>query len=299
MKFMFLVFGTEYYDLIIIFINYIFFLISLYFIYKIGIKLKDRETGNIAMLLFALVPAVYDLSRQYGHQDYHIMTGMTFNIYCLIQTDYFKNRKWAVWYGISVGLGLMIKDAFLAYFFMPFMYVSILGVIKKSDKTKTVKNIVIAVITASIISGWHYFRPGIIKKILNEPVVETAPVFTFESLRVTTIGLWEYLLSFPIFVVFIIGFVYFIWKYKWEYKNLILLWFFIPWAIITFMPHHKIPVYCTAFIPAMILPCSVFISSAIPASFKKLTIIVLLIIGILQYIDFSFNKSNYKFLILK
>ncbi|MDD5021560.1 MAG: hypothetical protein PHR82_05405, partial [Endomicrobiaceae bacterium] len=59
MRFMFFIFGKEYYDLIIIFVNYIFFLVPLYFIYKIGVELKDKETGNIAMILFALVPAVY------------------------------------------------------------------------------------------------------------------------------------------------------------------------------------------------------------------------------------------------
>lgn len=293
MKFMFFVFGKEYYDLIIIFVNYIFFLIPLYFIYKIGVEFKDKETGNIAMILFALVPAVYGLSRQYGHQDYHIIAGITFNIYCLIKTDYFNNKKWVVWYGISVGLGLIIKDAFLLYFFMPFIYISILGFVKNRDRIKTIINILIAVTGASLISGWHYFRPEIIRKVLNEPIVETVPVFSFNSLRFTTTGLWEYLLSFPIFLVAIIGLLYFIWKYKGKYKNVILLWFFIPWGIITFMPHIKMPEYGVGFIPAMILMGSVFISSAVNGRIKKLIIIILfIIIGVLQYIDFSFNKLN-------
>ncbi|MDD5102300.1 MAG: glycosyltransferase family 39 protein, partial [Endomicrobiaceae bacterium] len=95
MRFMFYIFGKEYFDLIIIFINYIFFLIPLYFIYKIGTELKDKETGNIAMILFAMVPAIYGMSRQYGHQDYHIIAAIAFNIYCLIKTDHFKNLKWS------------------------------------------------------------------------------------------------------------------------------------------------------------------------------------------------------------
>jgi 4-amino-4-deoxy-L-arabinose transferase-like glycosyltransferase len=58
MRLMFLTFGNGSYDLQIIFVNYVFFLIPLYFVYKIGVELKDKETGNIAMILFALVPAV-------------------------------------------------------------------------------------------------------------------------------------------------------------------------------------------------------------------------------------------------
>ena len=64
-KGIFFVFGKKYFDLEIIFINYIFFLIALYFIYKVGVELKDKETGNIAMIMLALTPLVYRLSRQY------------------------------------------------------------------------------------------------------------------------------------------------------------------------------------------------------------------------------------------
>ena len=63
-KGIFYVFGKEYFDLQIIILNYFFFLIALCFMYKIGLELKDKETGNIAMILFALTPAVYGLSRQ-------------------------------------------------------------------------------------------------------------------------------------------------------------------------------------------------------------------------------------------
>ena len=288
MRFMFFVFGKEYYDLIIIFVNYIFFLIPLYFIYKIGVELKDKETGNIAMILFALVPAVYGLSRQYGHQDYHIIAAITFNIYCLIKTDYFENRKWTIWYGISVGLGLMIKDSFLVYFFVPFLYIAILGLREKTDKIKVI-NIIIAIITGSLIAGRHYFKSDIIKKILFEPVTEVTNIFAFESLRVMTTGLWEELLSPPIFIIFIVGLIFFIRKYSGKYKNIILLWFFIPWAIIMFMSHHKLPEYGLGFIPATVLVGAVFISYIKREYIKKIILVLLVVIGFFQYIAFSYE----------
>ncbi len=288
MKGMFYIFGKEYYDLIVIFVNYVFFLIPLYFIYKIGTELKDKETGNIAMILFALVPAIYGMTREYGHQDYHIVAGITFNIYCLIKTDYFRNRKWTIWYGISVGLGLMIKDAFLAYFFVPFMYIVIMGLKEKADRAKVI-NIFISIILGSLISGWHYFRPFIIHKILHDPIIETVPVFAFDSLRIKTIGLWEDLLSPPIFIIFVIGLIYFIWKYKGKYKNIILLWFFVPWLIIMLMPHYKLPEYGAGFIPAMVLIGAVFLSNIVKIYLKKILIVLLIIICYLQYIDFSYG----------
>ena len=113
MKGIFFLFGREYFDLQIIILNYLFFLIAVYFIYKIGVELKDKETGNIAMVLFALTPAIYGISRQYGHQEYHVMVAIIVNIYCLIKLNDFRDRKWSMLYGITVGLGLFVKDEFV------------------------------------------------------------------------------------------------------------------------------------------------------------------------------------------
>ncbi|GAB1401947.1 hypothetical protein MASR1M68_08580 [Elusimicrobiota bacterium] len=287
MRFMFYIFGKEYYDLTIILVNYIFFIITLYFIYKIGTELKDKATGNIAMILFALVPAIYGMSRQYGRKEYHIVTAMTVNIYCLIKTDYFTNRKWSIFYGISVGLGLMIKDEFLAYFFVPFLYIVIVGLKEKLDKIKII-NILTATAIGSLIAGWHYFRPLIIKKLLYDGIEEAASIFEFESLRVMTIGLWEDLLSPPIFLIFIIGLIFFILRYHGKYKNVILLWIFVPWTIIMLMPHYKAPEFGAGFIPAMVLIGAVFLSNIKYVS-KKIVVIFLIFIGLQQYFYFSYG----------
>ena len=157
MKGIFFVFGKEPFDLEIILMNNVFFLISLYFIYKIGLELKDKETGNIAMILFALTPAVYGLSRQYGHKEWHVMVAMIVNIYCLIKANDFKDRKWSILYGISAGLGLLVKDEFLAYFFTPWLYIVIRSLIEKVEGKKII-NILLTIIIGSIIAWFHYFR---------------------------------------------------------------------------------------------------------------------------------------------
>jgi len=289
MRCMFYLFGEKYYDLLIIFVNYIFFLIPLYFIYKIGVELKDKETGKIAMILFALVPAVYGTSRLYGHNNYPMMAGMTFNIYCLIKTDYFRDRKWSIWYGISIGFGLLIKDIFLWYFCAPFIYIAIIGLIEKANKAKII-NIFLPIAIASLIAGWHYFRYEIIiKKVMYDVFRDSVPLFAFDSLRVTTIGLWEELLSPPIFIVFITGLMFLIFKYKLKHKNLLLLlWIIVPWFGITIMPHFKLSVYQLGFVPAIILICAEFISYIKIKYIKKIILILLIIIGFLQYIDYSF-----------
>ncbi|MDD5020512.1 MAG: glycosyltransferase family 39 protein [Endomicrobiaceae bacterium] len=290
-KSMFFVFGKEYFDLIIIFINYIFFLIPLYFIYKISTELKDQETGNIAMILFALVPAIYGMSRQYGHKDYQLIAIITFNIYCLIKTDYFKDLKWSILYGISIGLGLLIKNAFIAYFFMPLVFIVLQSFNNNFEFKKTI-NISLSILIGILISSFHYFRLEIIKKMFYEPVTEPASLLSFESLRTMTFGLYDELLSLPIFIVFIIGIIWYIKKYKHKYKHIILLWFFIPWLTIILMPHHKQAEYGVGFIPAMILISALYISNIKKLIVKKIIVAGIVLICMVQYIDFSYQINT-------
>lgn len=293
MKAIFCIFGKQYFDLQIIILNYFFFIIALYFIYKIGVELKNKETGNIAMILFALTPVVYGMSRQYGHQDWHVMIAMTINVYCLIKLNFFNDRKWSILYGITVGLGLLVKDEFLPYFFTPWLYVAIKSLIEKTDLKKII-NISLTIIIGILIAGCHYFRTDIINKTLHEPIIETSPIFSFDSLRVTTIGLWEELLSPPIFLLFIIAVLWFIVSYRKNLKNILLLWLIIPWAIITFMPHFKSSDYEIALIPAMILIISVFVSNLKNLKIKNIILFFTYFICLLQFINFSYGNINLK-----
>ena len=251
MKGMFFIFGKEFFDLQIIFVNFIFFLTGLYFLYKIGLEIKDKTTGNIAMILFALTPSVYGLSRQFGHQDWHVMIAIIPNIYCLIKTKNFEDTKWSIFYGISVGIGLLIKDEFLAYFFTPYLYVVTKNLFKNNLR-KTVINILIPIILGILIAGCHYLRFDIIRKIIFEPVTETVSIFSFNNIYLLTMGISEYLLSPPLFILLIISLVYFIVKFKNKNKLILILWFLIPWLILLFMGHRKEPEYMLGFIPVLI-----------------------------------------------
>lgn len=291
MKGIFFVFGKEYFDLQILILNYLFFLTALYFVYKIGLELKDKETGIIAMILFSLTPSIYVMSRQYGHQDWHIMVAMTANIYCLIKLNYFKNIKWSLLYGITVGLGLLIKDEFLPYFFIPWLYVVIRSLIEKTDVKKII-NILITISVGSLIAGCHYFNYGIINKILNEPIRETVDIFAYENIRMMTLGLSDELLSPVLFVAFLTAFIWFIISFNNKNKWHILLWILIPWSIIMFMPHHKEPEYNIGYVPAIILIIALFISNIKNKIFKFVILFVSVSVLLLQFFDLSYKKIS-------
>ncbi|MDD2524087.1 MAG: glycosyltransferase family 39 protein [Endomicrobiaceae bacterium] len=300
-KILFFLYSKEYFDLIIIFINYIFFLIGLYCIYKISFEISSKKTGNIAMILFALVPAVYGLTRFYGRQDYHVMIIMIINIYCLIKTDYFNDKKWSILYAISIGIGLMTKDVFIAYFFIPYIYI-FRNSLKESINSKKILNIFLIVIIACLISCWHYFRYLILLKIFFEPITEVSAGSLFYNIREITFGLSEELLSFPFFILFLVGLIWYIIKYKNKYKFLLLVWLFVPWFIIFLMKHYKDSIFCIGLIPPMILISSIYLSNIKIIFLRRTLIVLFIIIGLFQYIEYSYSidfglskiKLNYK-----
>lgn len=290
-KFLFFIFGTEHFDLIIIAVNYIFFLTSTYFIYKIGTFINGKETGKTAMLFFSLVPAVYGMSRFFGHRDYHVMVAMVFNIYCLLKTNCFQNRKWSFIYGLSVVIGLMIKDTFVAYFFIPFICVLFI-IYKKNIIKKTLLNVFLSTSVGIILSAPHYFRYDIILKIITEPITRIAPVFQFQSIRVMTVGLWEELLSPPLFLLFLISFVWFIFKYKGIYKYLFLSWFIVPWSLIMFIQQAKLAEYGMGLIPVMIIISSIYLINIKSLYIKRFIKITIILICIFQFFILSYTDSK-------
>ena len=292
MKFMFYIFGKEYFDLIIIFINYIFFTIALFFIYKLGTLLKNRETGVISMILFALTPAIYGMSRQFGALEYHITAAIILNIYCLLKTNCFKDRKWTILYGLSTGFGLLIKDEFLAYCIVPFLFVVFKSFGDGVTKTKAL-NIIISIFLGCLSAGCHYFRDPIIIKVLTDfSRNQVESLFTFKNMRVMTLGLWENLLSPPIFIIFAAGLIWFVFKYKNKYKNLILLWILVPWLGIILMPHFKLPEYGAGFIPAIILIAALFTAHIKRQNIKNILLSLIIIAGIFQYFWFSYAPDK-------
>jgi len=291
-EFLLNIFGNDNLDMITICVNYLFFLIALYFIYKIGEEADSKETGQIAMMLFALVPAVYGLSRQFGHKDFHSIPWICANIYFLIKSDYFNDRKNSVLYGITAGIGLLTKDTILIYILPPFFWITAHVIFKYKAEIKRIINIFIALAAGSLVAGWVCFKSHAIMKLVYDPFTLESPIFSLSNIRIMTFGLYEELLSLPLFLIFLAGFIYLLKKYKNENKPIFIIWIVIPWLIIFFMPHYKVTEYFAGLIPAVALISSVFISRIKRTMVKKIILIFLIIIGIIHYVNFSYFPNN-------
>jgi hypothetical protein len=104
--------------------------------------------------------------------------------------------------------------------------------------------------------------------------------------------LWEELLAPPIFVLFIIGLIWFLLKYKNKHKIIILLWFLIPWGIIILMPHQNLSEYGAGFIPSILLISAIYISSIKKYFVKNLILAFMCIVGLFQFAIFSYIPNS-------
>lgn len=280
--------SPKYFDLIIIFVNYIFFLAGLYCIYQIGKLISSIKTGQISMILFSLTPAVYSLSRFYGRQDYHVMIMMIISIFCLIKTDFFTNRKWTISYSIFVALGLLCKDSFIVYFIIPYIYI-IVRSLKNNLSKNVIINIILSFIIILLLSSIHYLRPIIIFKLFFEPISETKTLSILQNIFKLTFGLSQELLALPLFILFIISFLWYLLKYKNTYKQILVLWLFIPWITLLLMQHYKESIFCMGMIPPIIIISSIYITKIHKTILRQILIYIFIILGLLQFFEYSFN----------
>lgn len=289
LKTMFLIFGKQYFDLIIILINYVFLICSLIIIFKITKTIKDELSALVAVVLFALTPVIYALSRVYGINDYHLILPTTFNMYALIKSDCFRKRKWSLLYGISVAFGMMVKDSFIIFFPGALIYAIIkIYFIQKTDIKKISLNVFFMSIVALLLMSPHYLNSQIINKMLIRPVSTGTNAFEFEKLRVFTIGLYEEMLSIPLLFLFVLALFFYIKKYKNENKYFILLYLLFPWTVLMLLPSIKIVAYGAAFIPAISIITAIGISY-LSKKIKQALLSAIILICLFQYFIFSYN----------
>jgi hypothetical protein len=281
--------------------NLLYFIISLYFTFLIGKFIVDTETGVLSALLLSMYPAMYGLSRIYGNSDFAVIACVAFNIYCLLKSDNFKHRIWSLLYGISLGLGLLIKDIFIVFFIAPFVYCCF-NYICRDRSLKTFLNLSMGLILGCLIAVPVYIRSGMAPRVIYGAVSEPCGAwYEFNNLRVYTLDISEKLLSPPFFIMFFMGLLYFIKRFKnKDIKAIFLMSVIFPWLVIVFMPHRKYVSYAAPFLP-VIAVISAFCFTAITRSYKKYLVCACLFVSLVQYADFSFGLGpqlyNYKFLL--
>jgi len=108
--------------------NTVFLLVLIFSVYGIGAALHSKKAGVLAAIICVLFPIVYAASRTFIPL-FALAAMTTLNIFLLIKTQEFTNRKYSILLGISMVLSFFTRPAFSVFIIAPFL-VTMLFIIK-------------------------------------------------------------------------------------------------------------------------------------------------------------------------
>ncbi len=143
-------------------VNTAFLIITMISIYGISKALYNEKVALLAVAIFLSFPGVFRYSR-FGYMEFALMGMVALSIYFLVLTDYFSNRRYAVIFGIVLGLTALTKWSFLASVAGPVLVVALSAYLPRGAKNagtlKRPVNFLISAIIAVIISApWYAFH---------------------------------------------------------------------------------------------------------------------------------------------
>ena len=95
-------------------VNVLYMAIALTATYGIGRHWGGRRLGLVATVLLALFPMVYSMSR-YFYLEFALTAMVALTVCLLLETDCFQRRGMSLFFGLSLGLGLLTKRTFAIF----------------------------------------------------------------------------------------------------------------------------------------------------------------------------------------
>jgi len=103
-------------------VNFVYLAVLLSSTYGIGRNLFGKGTGVFAAFILSTFPMIYAMSR-YFYIDFALTAMVCLSICLLLYTDGFRKRGYALLYGLSLGLGMLVKWTFVAFALPPLLLV--------------------------------------------------------------------------------------------------------------------------------------------------------------------------------
>ncbi len=98
--------------------NSLYLVLLLLAVYGIGERLAGPWIGLLAATLLSLFPIVFSMSR-YTYVDFALTSMVAVNVCLLLRSDGFARRGYSLLYGLSFGLGMLVKWTFVVFALPP------------------------------------------------------------------------------------------------------------------------------------------------------------------------------------
>ena len=264
-------------------------------VYKLGSFLYCRKVGMLAAFLVSMYQSIIYMSR-FPLLDLPLTTVVTWAVYFLLRSRYFKEKKYAIAFGVVSGIGLLVKWTYLFFIFFPVSF-AVFKAIKEIDK-KGIKNFLFVLFSFFIIAGpWYLYNLlPIIQRCIQAATIGTAegdPYFLSLGSFLFYFRNLEKQVQFLFFILFLVGTIKLVKEWKINYQkrdNLIILigWIVVPYFIFTLIG-NKDGRYTLPFLPAVSIISVFWIPALKKVIWQKRLIYSVIITGLLQYAIFTYG----------
>src|SRR3990167_121203 len=270
--------------------NSIFLILLIFSTYGIANNLYGKRAGILSALLVSTYNVVSTHSRQYL-LEMSLISTVTLTIYFLLKSNTFKERRYSIAFGIAAGIGMLTRWNFL-FFVFPVIIYKIYKTVNSQQSTvnSQIKNILISLIISIIIfSPWYVANTGNI--LLNAGVsIKDSAVIEGDPHGLNIENFMYYLqavneqVSSPLWLLFIIGFSLYLYRYK-ENRDLSIFWWFIGSYIVVTAIANKDSRYSMHYLPAVAIFSTFWIKDIKSAIVKNGLSGIIIIFVLLQYIS--------------
>jgi 4-amino-4-deoxy-L-arabinose transferase-like glycosyltransferase/CRISPR/Cas system-associated endoribonuclease Cas2 len=291
--------------------NFVYLIILVFSVYAIGKRLHSKETGLLASFIVSSFPILFGLSRSYW-LDFPLTAMVSLSFYLLLRTDYFRNRKFSLLFGISTGLGMLTKWTYFVFLAGPFLYFFIASFKEISERDKRVNkpflNATIAILIGMAVASFWYIPNGlsVATKLFGLSVGITSEeatrfqqlgesigpsgIFNIKSLTFYAGQLVNHQISFFYSILFGIFTLFLLWKGKKETNWILLLWIVVSVIAFTLIK-NKTMRNTVPMIPAIGLVIAMGVLGIKKVWVRNVLIAFIIAIGLFQYTISSYGTS--------
>jgi len=271
--------------------NCIFLGILIFSIYSLGKNIKNVKTGILSAIIVVSFPFIGESSKIFM-LDVPLVALVSLSLYLLLKTELFSNRNFSIFFGISLGLGMLTKWTFALFLAGPLLYYSILvyqnGRLDKNNLIYSGKNFLLSTVIGGLIAGiWYLPHLKIIFELFSNAGIET-----FEP-NYFIITIWMASLYFTL--LFLIMNCYLLYAKRIDQKIFTLLLSMIIPFIILSLQSNRDARFLSPILPAMALIISIGIFSLKNVTLKRVILFLSILFALALFISSSYGTPSIPF----
>jgi 4-amino-4-deoxy-L-arabinose transferase-like glycosyltransferase len=268
---------------------------------------SPRSTAMLLSALPALLLCSYHFSAWLVHDaflDFPLIAAVTVSFAFLIRAEDFRDIRYALAFGVSAGLGMLVKQTFAFFFVLPAVYV--VGRVLWTRDRRAVGNLALAAVVLMLIASiWYapHWQDVIAIYRENQQAAlseNEAPLFTFDSNFFYIHALLSMQMQVPFAILFVFGLLYSLVRYR---KESVVLYLWIISGIVCFaLVANKDVRYTTPVLPAAALVSTCWIGRfaarsrskrGFTTSLKVVTVIAIAIWSFVSFFNAQWPRSGF------